>query len=219
MAYGSSAPAAMALRRALILGGRAALPGTPSDLVAFVRARLVPILTVEIGPRLTMAFVDDLVADLAPLSGTRPLSSALDEPIPQPVARVALRSRSSAPAKMELSVLLVDLDRVLRSMLARDFLRVRWAVSVVDSVDELRDAVRPGEPIDVVIFDVMHSDAEAIVDSVVAAFPSVVLVARALDGAMARALLEGKGLSRFDVRSREAPAEELIEVVRRIVES
>jgi hypothetical protein len=218
MAYGSPAPAVLALRHALVLAGRQELPESPSDLVAFVHTWLVPILMAEIGPRLTMALVDDLVGDLAPISSTQTLASGPPESVPRPVARVALRSRSSPPAKMDLSVLLVDLDRVGRSMLARDLVRVRWGVSVIDSVDELHDVVRPGEPIDVVIFDALHPQAEGIVDAVVSAFPTVVLVARASNGAMARSLLEGKGLHRFDVRSREAPAEELIEVVRRIAE-
>jgi hypothetical protein len=219
LAYGSRAPAILALRRALVSAGRQDLPEAPSDLVAFVRARLVPILMVEIGPQLTMAIVDDLVADLAPISTTQPLASGVAESMPQPVARVALRSRSSVPPKAELSVLLVDPDRVWRSMLARDLVRTRWAVSVIDSADELESVVRPGEPIDVVIFDVLHPQAETIVDTVVSAFPTVVLVARASNGAAACSMLEEKGLHRFDVRPREAPAEELIEVVRRIVES
>jgi len=219
MAYGSPAPAVAALRRALVLAGRSEPPSEPSELVAFVHARLVPILIAEIGPRLTMALVDDLVADVAPVSSTQPLDSRPQESMPQPVARVSLRSRSAAPAKMELSVLLVDLDRVWRSMLARDLVRARWGVSVIDSVDELADVMRPGEPIDVAIVDAIHPQASAIIDAVVSAFPTVVLVARASNRATARALLEGKGLHRFDVRSREAPAEELIEAVRRIVES
>lgn len=219
MAYGSIGPAAEALRRALVLAGRSEAPREPSELVAFVHARLVPILIVEIGPRLAMALVDNLVADLAPVSSTQPLDSRPQESMPRPVARVSLRARSPVPAKMELSVLLVDLDRVWRSMLARDLVRARWGVSVIDSVDELGDVMRPGEPIDVAIVDATHPHAAAIIDAVVSAFPTVVLVARASNRATARALLESKGLHRFDVRSREAPAEELIEAVRRIVES
>jgi DNA-binding NtrC family response regulator len=119
---------------------------------------------------------------------------------------------------MELSVLLVDHDRVWRSMLARDLVRVRWGVSVIDSVEEFDDVVRPGEPIDVAIVDVLHPQASTIVDAVVTAFPTVVLVARASNRATASAMLESKGLHRFDVRAREEPAEELIEAVRRIVE-
>jgi hypothetical protein len=184
LAYGSPAAAVHALRRALVLAGRSHVPDGPEDLVAFVHARLVPILIAEIGPRLTMALVDDLVADVAPISSTQPLRPV--ESVAQPVARVALRSRSSPPTKMALSVLLVDHDRVWRSMLARDLVRVRWGVSVIDAV--------------------------------VTAFPTVVLVARASNRATASALLESKGLHRFDVRAREEPAGELIEAVRRIVE-
>lgn len=216
LAYGSPAAAVHALRRALVLAGRSHLPDSPEDLVAFVHARLVPILIAEIGPRLTMALVDDLVADVAPISSTQPLRPV--ESVAQPVARVALRSRSSPPTKMALSVLLVDHDRVWRSMLARDLVRVRWGVSVIDSVEEFDDVVRPGEPIDVAIVDVLHPQASTIIDAVVTAFPTVVLVARASNRATASALLESKGLHRFDVRAREEPAGELIEAVRRIVE-
>jgi hypothetical protein len=216
MAYGSPAAAAHALKRALVLAARSEVPETPEDVVAFVHARLVPILIAEIGPRLTMALVDDLAADLAPVSSTQP--SRPVESMPRPVARVVLRSRSAPPAKMELSVLLIDHDRVWRSMLARDLVRVRWGVSVIDSVDEFADVVHPGEPIDVAIVDVLHPQASAIVDAVLAAFPTVFLVARASNRATASAMLESKGLSGFDVREREEPTEELIDAVRRIVD-
>jgi hypothetical protein len=219
MAYGSAAPAVLALERALALAGRTELPDSPPELVAFVHTRLVPILVAEIGAHLTMALVDDLVGDLAPASSTQPVDAQAVDSVPQPVARVSLRTRSSPPAKMELSVLLVEVDRVWRSMLARGLVRVRWGVSVVDSVDELREVVRPGEPIDVAIVDVLHPDAGPIIDGVVAAFPTVVVLARAASHAKAYALLEERGVHRFDVRSREAPAEELIDAVRRILES
>jgi len=218
LAYGEPAAAVLALQRALVLAGREEVPEDPSELVAFVHARLVPILLDEIGPRLTMALAADLVADLAPSSRTLPVDSQADG-APQPLARVALRSRTSAPARMELSILLVDLDRVWRSMLARDLVRVRWGVSVIDSVGELGEVVRPGEPIDVAIVDLLHPEAPEIIEGVVSAFPTVAVVARSSSHARAYTLLEGKGLYRFDVRSREAPAEELIEAVRRIVES
>jgi hypothetical protein len=216
MAYGSPAPALQALNRALLLAGRAELPGDPSELVAFVHAHLLPILIAEIGPRLSMALVDDLVADLAPVSSTLPLGPPES---PRALARVSLRSRTAAPRKTELSVLLVDLDRVWRSMLARDLVRVRWGVSAIDQADELGDVIQPGEPIDVAIIDVRHPHAAAIVDAVVSAFPTVVVVARASSPAKAQALLGGRGLTRLEVRSPDAPAEELIQAVRRLVES
>jgi hypothetical protein len=64
----------------------------------------------------------------------------------------------------------------------------------------------------------LHPQASAIVDAVVAAFPTVFLVARASNRATAAAMLESKGLLGFDVRARDEPTEELIDAVRRIVE-
>jgi hypothetical protein len=215
MAYGSRKPAVAALEHALALAGRRELPARPDEVVGFVRAHLLDILTAEVGPRLTMALIDDLVLSIESTPEDEVSVSGPPESMPRPVARVELRSRASAPSKADLSVLLVDPDRVGRASLARTFLRVRWAVSVVDSMDDLDEALRSSERIDVAIVDVRHPLAEPIACAIAAALPGVVLVARGTDAASARSLIEASGVQRWEIRSRDAPAEELMEAVRR----
>jgi len=74
------------LDRALAEAGRTELPSTPGDLVDFVRAHLLDVLSGEIGPRLTVALVEDLVTELAgaPLGATPP-------PAPPPSAARAVQ--------------------------------------------------------------------------------------------------------------------------------
>jgi DNA-binding NtrC family response regulator len=139
--------------------------------------------------------------------------------MPRPVARVELKSRAAPPARAELSVLLVDPDRVGRASLARAFVRVRWAVTVVDSIEDLDDALSGSARIDVAIVDVRHALAEPIASAIVAALPGVLLVVRSADAGRARSLIAATGAQRSELRLRDAPPEELIEAVRRALDA
>jgi hypothetical protein len=215
MAYGSKPPAAAALERALALAGRHDLPARGAEAVAFVRAHLMDILTVEVGPRLTMALIDDLVVSIESTPEEEVPGSAPPESMPRPVARVELRSRATQPTRAEVCVLLVDPDRVGRASLARAFVRVRGAVTVVDSIEDLDEALSGSARIDVAIVDVNHVLAEPIASAIVAALPGVLLVVRSSDTTRARSLIAATGAQRSEVRLRDAPPEELIEAVRR----
>jgi hypothetical protein len=85
LACGSPAAAHDVLDRALAEAGRTELPATPGDLVDFVRAHLLDVLSGEIGPRLTVALVEDLVTELA---GS---SSGATLPAPPPSAARAVQ--------------------------------------------------------------------------------------------------------------------------------
>jgi hypothetical protein len=215
MAYGSKAPAAAVLERALALAGRRELPARGDEAVAFVRAHLLDILTVEVGPRLTMALIDDLVVSLESAPEEDVPVSGPPESMPRPVARVELRSRAAPPTRAELSVLIVDPDRVGRASLARAFVRVRWTVTVVDSVADLDEALSGSARIDAAIIDVQHLLAEPLASAIAAALPGVVLVVRSSDAGRARSLVGATGVYRSVLCSRETPPEELIEAVRR----
>jgi hypothetical protein len=217
LAYGARGPALHALEQALVVAGVEHLPDDPADAVAFVRAHLLGPLSADVGPRLTMALIDDLVArfDVPPASA---VSSAPPQSMPRPVARVSLRPRSSPPARPPLQVLLVDPDRVGRASLARALMRIRWGVSVVESVDDLRDVLHGDVSPDAVLVDLHHPAAAPILDAVVAALPDTLVVVRGADGPRARSLIHGSRAARFEIRSREAPAQELIEAVKRALD-
>jgi hypothetical protein len=201
----------------MVLAGRDDLPLTGPEIVAFVHAHLVPLLTDQIGPRLTMALLDDLGEKLGvePSDASGEIQSSVPPPasIPRPIAR--MRQGSSPRVKPKFSVVLVDADRVGRSTVARALLRAKWNVTAVDTAADMATALQAGEPIDVLLIDAHHAELETILASVLSARPSVALVIRSWDAARSRALLAGLGAERYEVRSHDAPPEELLEAARR----
>jgi hypothetical protein len=216
MAYGSAAYAEAAIAHALSLAGRDELPAAAGDVVAFARAHLTATLAAEVGPRLTMALLDDLVARLEP--ATADATSLPPVSMPRPVARVRLAPASRPRVVARPRVVLVDADRVGRTALARAMVRADWEVTVVESVGDLVAMLASGDPVDAAIVDAQHPSAHTIVEALAAERPGVTVVARSADAARARTLLTSLGLARHDVRSRDAPPEELIEAVRRAAE-
>ncbi len=221
MACGATEPAQEAIRQAMLLAGRDELPLTGPEIVAFVRAHLLTLLTDQIGPRLTMALVDDLVdklgADEAEASGEMQ-ASVPPASIPRPIARLRPRPGSSPRVKAQHSVVLVDADRVGRSVVARALLREKWNVTAVETVAEMVAALQSGEPIDLLLIDAHHGDADAMLEAVMSARPGAAVVVRSGDAARSRELLITLGARRFDVRSHDAPTEELLEAARRTLD-
>lgn len=221
MAYGSRTSALGALERALAVNGSDALPDAVGDVLAFVLGPLFSVLSAEIGPRLTKALVEDFTARFEPhedLELPRRGSSAPPHSMPRAVARVSLRSRSTPPAPADRRALLADVDRVGRANLARALMRARWGVSVVDSVEDLGDALGEAPLPDAFIVDVHHPAAEAMIRALASGAPGACIVVRGPDGARAqalRAVCAEVGAGRVEIRAREAPAEELIDAVRR----
>jgi len=227
LACGATEPALEAVRQAMVLAGREDLPLTGPELVAFVHAHLVPLLSDQIGPRLTMALLDDLVAELgtgepdasgeAGASGDVQSSVPPPASIPRPIAR--MRPQSSPRVKPKHSVVLVDDDRVGRSGVARALLRAKWDVTAVDTVADLAAMLRAGESIDVLLIDGHHAEAETILGAVLRAQPNVAVVVRSWDAARSRAQLVALGAVRYEVRSHDAPTEELLEAARRALDT
>jgi hypothetical protein len=218
LACGGSETAKKVMAAALADAKRTELPEASGDIVAFVRAHLSPILAREIGPRLTMALVDDLLVQLeAPPSPSSPPPSSM----PRPVARVALRPSVSMRArggKAKQAVLLVDPDRVGRTTLARALLRARWDVTVIDSKAELDEVLAGAEPIDAVIVDAQHASARAVIETLGVARPQIAVVARSNDAAKTGGILGDAGFTRFVVCPRDAQSDVIIEAVRRALE-
>lgn len=96
-------------------------------------------------------------------------------------------------------------------------MRARWGVSVVDSLEDLRDALGEAPAPDALIVDVHHPAAEAMIRAMASAAAGACIVVRGPDGAKAQALLAvcaDAGAGRVEIRAREAPAEELIDAVK-----
>ncbi len=191
-AYGAPEDAQAVIERALADGGRAELPSSGPELVAFVRAHLLPILSADIGPRLTMALLDDFVAKHEARSGVRD---------------------KEAPEARRRSVILVDPDRIGRPAVARALLRAGCHVTVVDSARQLEELAAAGEAFDVAIVDAMHPARLPLLEGIVERFPGARLVVRSDAGEGASELLQGLGAKRFEVLPRHTPVRTLVESV------
>jgi CheY-like chemotaxis protein len=188
-AYGSSEDAQAVIDHALEDGGRAELPDTGPELLTFVRAHLVPILSIDIGPRLTMALLDDFIKKYEVRSGVR---------------------GKEAPDARRRSVILVDPDRIGRPVIARALLRAGCHVMVIESARQLEELVADGETVDVAVVDVMHPARLSLLESIVERFPEARLVVRSDSADGTRDLLHGLGATRFEVFPRHTPARVLV---------
>lgn len=219
MAFGSREPVHQVVSEGLRAAGRESLPLDGPDLVAFVRAHLLELLSDQIGPRLTLALVTDLVGQLdpgvpgrahepsaPPTSLTRPLRAPNLAPTSEPRMRPA-----------SLGVVLVDSDRIGRTALARALLRAQCEVTVVDAPADLDTALDAADPVDVALVDANHPAAQQIVRLLGRRRPGVPVVARSADAATTRALVSELTQAKVDVRSRDAGSEELIAALRRVM--
>jgi CheY-like chemotaxis protein len=220
MAFGAVEPAIEAVAHALTRAGRDELPSTGPEIIAFVRVHLLRSLSDQVGPRLTMALLDDLIAQLETGEGALPAGSQPSVP-PASTARSVKRAlerptASSARVKRQVSVLLVDGDRVGRTAVARAMIRAGWDVTVIESPQELAQALHGSEAIDVVVLDGRQAEVERFLEDVVEARPQAAVVLRSTDVGQGRALLTAVGAERHEVQSYDAPSEELVDTVRRV---
>lgn len=191
-AYGVPEDAQAAIERALEDGGRTELPEAGPELLAFVRAHLVPILSSDIGPRLTMALLDDFVA--------------------RHEARSGVRDKEATEARRR-SVVLVDPDRIGRPALARALLRAGCHVTVVDAPGQLEELSAAGEKVDVAVVDVMHPARLPLLEAIIERFPQARIVVRTDSGEDTGDLLTGLGATQFDVVPRLTPLRVLVGAV------
>ena len=227
LSLGDTLVAQVAVAHALSLAGRTALPESGPELLAFVRAHLVSILTGELGPRLTIALLDDLADKLDPgavdLSNELPRSSqpapAKTPPFSGPREKLEVLEVPATPSSRAIAaridLLLIDPDRVGRTALARALVRAGSNVTVVDTASELDAALEGGDTFDAALVDAYHPAAHVIVSALVRRVPRVVVVARSREATTTRELLTRLGVTRFEVRLHDAPPEELVDAIRR----
>ena len=210
-AYGSADDARAAIERALHRSSRTELPAAIPELLAFVRTGLIPVLSDDLGPRLTMTVLEDFITVHEVRSGVR----EKEPPTPVPLGRVDVRSRSSTKEE-RLRVLLVDADRIGRPALARALVRWGCQVTVVDSVEELGQVARSGEAIEVALFDGQHPAKLLLMELAVEHFPGVALVVRSAGEAATRAVIGALGVTRFEVLARDASTDGLVTAVLKV---
>jgi hypothetical protein len=90
-------------------------------------------------------------------------------------------------------------------------------VTVIDTPSDLDAALDAADVVDVALVDANHPASQAIVQHLARRRPGVPIVARSADAASTRALLGRLTNATVDVRSREAPADELIDALKRAV--
>jgi hypothetical protein len=218
LACGSYEGAADVLRRSLAAANMAELPGSASQIVAFVRQHVLRVLSDDIGPRLAAALGEDLVAAL---DEQLPAAERITIP-PASVARLQGQEGGSrrAPASSPLVVALVDADRVGRTSIARALVRERWNVTLVESEADVADA----GPLDVALVDGAHPAAQALLESLARAYPGLAVVVRASasKGAAEMRTRAGHvnvaGLAAFgsvEITAAEASPEDLVKAIRR----
>ena len=134
------------LRDALRAAGVSSFPDDPTELLAFVRAHLVPILAVEVGPRLATVLLDDIdratrkeAARRARMQqGTLPTG----EPTPSSSPDGPASSRELAPTssvRRRFNVIVIDRDRIGSSMLARGMITGGCDVAVAEAATMAND--------------------------------------------------------------------------------
>lgn len=128
------------LREALRSAGVSSFPDDPSDLLAFVRAHLVPILSNEVGPRLATVLLDDIDRatrkEAARRARIRAAEANGEPPPPSSSQEAPPSSREPEPTssvRRRFNVLVVDRDRIGASMLARGMLTGGCDVAVAEA--------------------------------------------------------------------------------------
>jgi CheY-like chemotaxis protein len=183
-AYGSADEARAAFDRALRSADRKELPASIPDMLAFVRTGLLPVLSEDLGPRLTMTLMEEFVATHEIRSSITAKDSAV---------------RTRVTKARHLRVLLVDADRVGRVTLARGLARETCLVTIAVSIEELGEIVRSGEQFDAALVDDQHPARLLLMEMIVDSFPGVSLVVRSTAEEATRDVLHALGVARFEV--------------------
>jgi CheY-like chemotaxis protein len=213
LAYGDEKRAVEAVSRALSESGRIELPEQATALFEFVAREMVPALTSDLGPRLTIALLAELeafrdAAPIAPSPATHPLSEA-------PVTGPRRRSVSEAtPSTSRTRALLVDPDRLRRANIARALLRAKCDVTAVESAAELRAALASEAVHDIAIVDLGGAKAVELLDAFSTLAPDLPLVACAPDPDATNRVLTARRVKTFVACGRSAAPDDIAAIAR-----
>lgn len=203
---GSSDTADSILRSALAQAGLAQVPHPPDEALSFVRAHLVGRLCAEVGPRLAMAFIDDLTDDLE----SPPASAVVAAPPSSSAMRVTGLCVRSPGSFSKGLLLLVDSDAFRRASLARVLVQGRWDVRTAWSLEQVLEAAAGEERPDAVVVDGHDPSAEVIVRRVLDQWPDAAVLLR---DPPARAVASLRDIEQLRVCSRDASVLEQIDAL------
>jgi CheY-like chemotaxis protein len=213
LAYGDEKRATEAVSRALSESGISHLPEGPTALFEFVAREMVPALTSDLGPRLTIALLAELEAfrdSAAPAIPAHPVSEA---PVTGPRRRHVLDATASVSSTTRRRVLLVDADRLRRANIARALLRAKCDVSAVESAKELRASLE-GEPRhDLAVVDLGGPTAVELLEVFSSVDPDLPLVAFAPDPEATDRVLSARRVKAFVTCARSTPPDDIAGIV------
>jgi CheY-like chemotaxis protein len=214
-ALGSAARVDELLLASLALTGRSRLPTSPTELLAFVKAHVLRVVTTEIGARPAMTFLEALVADLV-ADGDRDF---FPEPVTHPRSTTPAPALTLPPAsgmRTRRSILLVDSDRFGRAALARSLVRGACDVRVCDDASAAATALDSSETFHVAVVDMDHPALDHVLSELVSKRPALAVIGRAHSMGEATARLAELGVVTFDVRLKAESAEDLLERIHRV---
>ncbi len=204
-ALGDAGATRTLLRATLVSARRAAFPEEPRELLAIVRAHLVPALIEEIGARAVAVLLQELDDDLAERASIVPPARYSIAPAPNDAlvqSDTYLRPR----------VVLHDPDRFARAALARGLVARGCDVSVIDDPLEIADRA-----FYVAIVDLESNAAASIVEALRRANPRTRVIGRTRGSSLdAEDVLRRAGLHDYHVVPRSMRDNELSTLVRRL---
>lgn len=224
-AFGLPEPAIVALHQALAAAGLSDLPASPAEILEFTADHLLPVIADQLGARMSIAFMASARSRIGPRDSDAPSSAR------RPIARVQVRSSPPAekPAPSDTVAhsapvdaaprgvwLIVEQDPLARASLARALVQCRLGVRVVDTLNDLVNALASAEAIDAAVVDMQHPAASSIVDALGSHRPDLVVVARACDELLVHDALARRGIRRFGVCARYASAVDLLGIIQRL---
>jgi CheY-like chemotaxis protein len=210
-AFGDDHSGRVLLHAALRSARRASLPTEREAVLDFVRAHLVSSLTVELGPRIVSALLDELADELAKVDDGPPSSRHPVDPVDRPM--VTSEVPKSSGVRLRSSVILVDPDRFARANLARTLVTGSCDVAAAESPLDIRSF---DGRLDVAIINMDMPDVATVLSALLATEPEVRVVAMTADPASAETLLRAARVRSFRVVPRTTRGTEVLELVKRL---
>lgn len=198
VAAGGDATARVFLQAALRAARRTAVPREPDEIVAFVRAFLLPALVEDLGEHTARTFLDEVVAGVGgeAASTSRLRSSRPSPSVPESSGVREVDARAIAPrSRPALRLLVGHPDRSRRAILARQLVAAGCEVVLVESAGDLAQVVDVPQ---IALLDLGIPDIRALLATLRARRADVRVLGTLALGCDADALFDEAGIARFD---------------------
>jgi hypothetical protein len=195
---------------ALAASPLSASPSGEWDVFVFLQAHLFPLLVRAVGPRVAAEVVEAFESKLA-----RRHEDAPSEPPRNSDVRKRKRAPRSPPpvsgSEARPLALIVTVDTLERSGLARALVREGVDMRSAESIAELEELLTEGAPLRLAVIDTAHPKVEDILAALARAWPGLPVVARATNGFEAARAVCAAGLDLVAVyEPRDRGAAELV---------